>query len=92
MTDIWKETSIISVTDGIMNDTISVSNALVDADLKKALQKVFIELAQTEEGQQAIEIYSHVGYKIATDDQYEPARKSLELVKYNYGEYCSPSF
>lgn len=80
-TDIWTETSILGVTDGIMNDTISVSNELVDANLKKALQKVFIDLAKTEEGQKAIEIYSHIGYKVATDAEYEPARRSIELVK-----------
>lgn len=80
-TDIFTETSILGVTEGIMNDTISVSNELVDADLKKALQTVFIELAKTEAGKEAIAIYSHDGYMIATDADYEPARKSLELVK-----------
>lgn len=79
--DIWTETTILGVTDGIVNHTISVSNELVDADFKKTLQTVFIDLAQTEEGKKAIDIYSHSGYKVATDGDYESARKSLELVK-----------
>ena len=81
MNDIWTETALVGVTEGIMNDTISVSNELVDDELKTALQKVFIELAKTDEGKEAIAIYSHDGYIEVTDADYEPARKSLELVK-----------
>ena len=81
MTDIFAETSVIGVTEGIMNDTISVSNELVYAYLKTALKTVFSELAKTEAGKAAIAIYSHDGYKEVTDADYESARKSLELVK-----------
>lgn len=80
-TDIWTETDVIGVTDPIMNDTISVSNKLVDADMKKALQKTFIAIAKTQAGLDAIEIYNHTGYKEVTDADYEPSRKILELLK-----------
>ncbi len=80
-TDIWTETDVIGVTDPIMNDTISVSNKLVDADMKKALQETFIAIAKTQAGLDAIEIYNHTGYKEVTDADYEPSRKILELLK-----------
>ncbi len=79
--DIFKETDVIGVTDPIMNDTISVSNQLVNDDMKKALQKTFIEIAKTEAGLKAIEIYNHTGYKEVTDADYEASRKILDLLK-----------
>ncbi|CAM3705007.1 PhnD/SsuA/transferrin family substrate-binding protein [Erysipelothrix urinaevulpis] len=79
--NIWKETDIIGVTDKIMNDTISVSNKLVDADMKVALQKAFKEIAKTESGKEAISIYNHTGYQEVTDADYDPSRKVLEALK-----------
>lgn len=79
-TNIWTETAVIGVTDKIMNDTISVSNELVDADFKKALQNTFIEIAKTEKGKEAIAIYNHIGYKVVTDSDYDASRKVLELL------------
>lgn len=79
--NIWTEVDVIGVTEGIMNDTISVSNKLVDDEFKKALQKTFIEIAKTEDGKKAIEIYNHTGYKEVTDKDYDSSRKVLELLK-----------
>ena len=79
--NIWKQTDVIGVTDKIMNDTISISNKLVDADLKKALQRSFIEIAKTDEGKEAISIYNHTGYKEVTDADYDSSRKVLDMLK-----------
>ena len=79
--DIWTQTDILAVTDPIMNDTISISKKLVNDDLKKAIQRTFIDIAKTDAGKAAIEIYNHKGYKEVTDADYEPSRKVLELLK-----------
>lgn len=75
---IWDEVQVIGVTDGIMNDTISYSkqSAIMTPELVKALQETFIELATTAEGKKAIAIYSHSGYKVVQDSDYDSARKA----------------
>ena len=62
---IWDETNVIGVTDGIYNDTISVTkDASMTLELKEAIQQAFINIGNTEEGQKIISIYSHKGYEI----------------------------
>lgn len=80
---VWDETNVIAVTDGIYNDTISVSkkSKIMDDDFKKALQDAFIAIAQTEEGKKVIAIYSHEGYKVAQSSDYDNERKAQELIK-----------
>ncbi|GIO15986.1 phosphonate ABC transporter substrate-binding protein [Cohnella xylanilytica] len=80
---IWDETNVIGVTDGIYNDTISVSknDPLMTDEFKKALQDAFIAIAQTEEGKKVISIYSHEGYKPAQSSDYDSERKAQELIK-----------
>ncbi len=82
---IWVEMEVIGVTEGIFNDTISVStrNDDVTAELKTALQEAFIEIAKTPAGLEAIKIYNHEGYKVVTDADYEGARKAQEIVRGN---------
>ena len=79
--NIWTETSVIGVTDKIQNDTVSVSEKLVDDKLAEAIAETFIELAGTEAGAEAIKIYNHNGYQKVTDADYEGAKKVNELVK-----------
>ncbi|ANS76881.1 phosphonate ABC transporter substrate-binding protein [Paenibacillus yonginensis] len=80
---IWDETNVIGVTDGIYNDTISVSknDPLMTDDFKKALQDAFIAIGQTEEGKKVIAIYSHEGYKAAQSSDYDAERKAQEIIK-----------
>lgn len=80
---IWDETNVIGVTDGIYNDTISVSknDPLMTDDFKKALQDAFIAIGQTEEGKKVIAIYSHEGYKVAQSSDYDAERKAQEIIK-----------
>ncbi|MBF4500601.1 PhnD/SsuA/transferrin family substrate-binding protein [Savagea sp. SN6] len=80
---IWDETNVIGVMPAIYNDTISVSknSKIMDADLKKALQEAFIEIAKTDEGKEVIAIYSHEGYKEASDSDYDKERKAQQLLQ-----------
>src|SRR5699024_7313086 len=81
--DIWEDTNVIGVTDGIYNDTISVSknSDIMDDELKAALQKAFINIAETEEGKEVISIYSHEGYQEATSEDYETEREAQQLIR-----------
>jgi len=80
---IWDETNVIGVTQGIYNDTISVSkkSSTITDDFKKALQDAFIAIAQTDEGKQVISIYSHEGYKAAQSSDYDGEREAQKLIK-----------
>jgi len=82
-TPIWEETNVIGVTEGIFNDTISVStnHPEVTENFKKAVQESFIEIAQTEAGLTAIKIYNHEGYEVVTDADYDGARRAAEVAK-----------
>lgn len=81
--DIFTDVDVIGVTDKIYNDTISVSknSEIMTDDLKKELQKAFMEIAKTEEGQKVIAIYSHEGYQEANSSDYDGERKAQELIK-----------
>ncbi|HLQ71631.1 MAG TPA: PhnD/SsuA/transferrin family substrate-binding protein, partial [Bacillota bacterium] len=80
---IWDETNVIGVTPGIYNDTVSVSenSDIMDDDLKEALQTAFINIAETEEGQEVIEIYQHEGYQEAEDSDYDDEREAQKIVQ-----------
>jgi phosphonate transport system substrate-binding protein len=78
---IWAETDVILVTDGIFNDTISVSNVTVSTELKEALAQAFINIIGTPQGREIFAIYNHSGYKRVTDADYESARIAQELLR-----------
>ena len=77
---IWEETNVIMVTDGIFNDTISVSNMTVSDELKDALATAFINIIGTPAGADIFEVYNHQGYKRVTDADYESARVAQEIL------------
>lgn len=81
--DIWDETDVVGVTPGIYNDTISVSSTseIMDDSLKEALQQAFINIAQTDEGQEVIAIYSHEGYEPATSENYDVEREAQQILR-----------
>ncbi|MCR5526500.1 MAG: PhnD/SsuA/transferrin family substrate-binding protein [Lachnospiraceae bacterium] len=81
---IWDDTNVIGVTDGIYNDTISVSKSsevMQDADFKSALQQAFINIGNTDEGKQVIAIYSHQGYVAANDSDYDSEREAQKFLQ-----------
>ena len=79
---VFTETNIIGVTDGIMNDTISISNnsEIMTPEFKAALSEAFIEIAKTDAGKEVIAIYNHEGYLPAVDAEYDAARAAQALV------------
>ena len=79
---IWDETNVIGVTDGIYNDTISVTkDASMTSELKEAIQQAFINIGNTEEGLKIISIYSHKGYEIGNSSDYDAEREAQKLIK-----------
>ncbi len=81
-TTIWTDVQVIGVTEGIYNDTISVTrdDSVVTDELKAALQQAFINIGNSEEGKPIIAIYNHNGYAVAKDSDYDGARAAGQLV------------
>ena len=79
---IWNELNVIGVTDGIYNDTVAISkeSQYYTPELIEALQNCFINVINTEEGKAIFDVYSHTGYAVAQDSDYDGARAALELV------------
>ena len=80
---IWNELNVIGVTDGIYNDTVSISreSAYYTPEIVEALQNCFINIINTEEGKAIFDIYSHTGYAKAVDSDYDNARLAVEAAK-----------
>ncbi len=76
--NVWDIIKIIGVSDFIMNDNISVANESVDPKMTpefcQALQEAFLEIGSTEEGLACVEPYSHKGYQIGDDSDYDSTR------------------
>ena len=79
---IWDELNVIGVTDGVYNDTVSISKAspFYTPELVEALQNCFINIAATDEGKAIFDIYSHTGYQVATDSDYDGARMAQSIM------------
>lgn len=79
---IWNELNVIGVTDGIYNDTVAISkrSPYYADELKDALQQCFINIISTDKGKEIFGVYSHAGYAIATDSDYDGAREALKAV------------
>ena len=79
---IWNELNVIGVTDGIYNDTVAISkeSQFYTPELIEALQNCFINIINTDEGKAIFSVYSHTGYAIAKDSDYDGARAALEVV------------
>ena len=71
--NIFAETTVIALTTGIFNDTISAVSSL-SAGLKAAIQNAFSEVVKTEAGLAALAIYNHTGYQVAVDADYDGER------------------
>lgn len=78
---IWEETDVIIVTPGIYNDTISISKVTVDEKLAAALQQAFINLIATDAGKAVFAVYSHEGYTIAEDEDYDGERAAQAFLR-----------
>ena len=81
---IWDELNVIGVTSGIYNDTVAVTTAkpeIYNPEFITALQTALINIISTEEGKAIFSVYSHTGYAIAKDSDYDAARQALTAVK-----------
>ena len=81
---IWDELNVIGVTSGIYNDTVAVTTAkpeIYNPDFINALQTALINIINTDEGKEIFSVYSHTGYAIAQDSDYDAARQALTVVK-----------
>ena len=79
-----EQTGVIGVTDGIYNDMIAyskTSDTMADEAFRQAVGESFIELAQTEEGQEIFGVFSHVGYDWGSDSDYDGERAAQALLK-----------
>ena len=81
---IWNEMNVIGVTQGIYNDTVAVTTAKEDIynpEFISALQTALINIINSDEGRAIFSVYSHTGYAIATDADYDGARAALAVVQ-----------
>ena len=79
---IWEELNVIGVTPGIYNDTVSITKAkpeIYNPEFISVLQNAFINIINTEKGKEIFNVYSHTGYALATDADYEGARTALKV-------------
>ena len=81
---IWNELNVIGVTEPIYNDTVSITKAnpaVYNPEFIKAMQTALINIIGTDEGKAIFSVYSHTGYAVATDADYDGARKALAAVE-----------
>ena len=81
---IWNEMNVIGVTEGIYNDTVAITTANPDVynpEFIQAMQNALINIINTPEGKEIFSVYSHTGYAIATDSDYDGARAALTVVQ-----------
>lgn len=81
---IRNEMTVIGVTDGIYNDTVAVTKAnpdIYNPEFIAALQQSLIDIINTEEGKAIFSVYSHTGYAIGEDSDYDAARAALAVVQ-----------
>lgn len=81
---IWNELNVIGVTPGIYNDTVAVTKAKADIynpEFIAAMQNALINVINTPEGAKIFSVYSHTGYAVAQDSDYDAARAALKAVQ-----------
>ena len=81
---IWNELNVIGVTPGIYNDTVAVTKAKADIynpEFIAAMQNALINVINTPEGAEIFSVYSHTGYSVAQDSDYDAARAALKAVQ-----------
>ena len=82
--DMAEQTGVIGVTDGIVNDLIATSKnseVMQDEAFRQAVGESFIEIAESEEGQEIISVFSQVGYTWGQDSDYDVTRAAEALLK-----------
>lgn len=69
--DLYKDLKVLYLTDGdIPNDAIAVQPSM-DDDLKEQIKDVFLNMANDEEGKEAMSLWGHTGYGEADESAYD---------------------
>ena len=69
--DLYKDLKVLYLTDGdIPNDAIAVQPSM-DEDLKAQIKDVFLNMANDEEGKEAMSLWGHIGYGEADESAYD---------------------
>lgn len=69
--DLYKDLKVLYLTDGdIPNDAIAVQPSM-DEDLKTQIKDVFLNMANDEEGKEAMSLWGHTGYGEADESAYD---------------------
>lgn len=69
--DLYKDLKVLYLTDGdIPNDAIAVQPSM-DEDLKAQIKDVFLNMADDEEGKEAMSLWGHTGYGEADESAYD---------------------
>ena len=69
--DLYKDLKVLYLTDGdIPNDAIAVQPSM-DEDLKAQIKDVFLNMANDEEGKEALSLWGHTGYGEADESAYD---------------------
>jgi len=77
--NLFEETRVVALTNGIYNDTISAVTSLSDG-LRAAIQDAFINIIATEDGAAILQIYNHTGYLKAVDSDYDGERSLYQFL------------
>lgn len=78
--DLFEELEVLYLTEGeIPNDAIAVHPTL-DEELKEAIQKVFLEMPNNTEGQEAMSMWNHLGYNKANEEAYDTVEEYTNTV------------
>jgi phosphonate transport system substrate-binding protein len=80
--NIFADTRVVDLSNGIYNDTISAVTSLSD-ELKEEIETAFLEIIETEFGLAALSIYNHTGYIRADDADYEGEREVYRFKRDN---------
>lgn len=69
--DLYKDLKVLYLTEGdIPNDAIAVQPSM-DEDLKAQIKDVFLNMANDEEGKEAMSLWGHTGYGEADESAYD---------------------
>lgn len=69
--DLYKDLKVLYLTEGdIPNDAIAVQPSM-DDDLKAQIKDVFLDMADDEEGKEAMSLWGHTGYGEADESAYD---------------------
>lgn len=72
--DLFEDLKVLYLTEGdIPNDAIAVQPTM-DAELKEQIKEVFLNMADDEEGAEAMSLWGHQGYEEAADSAYDTIR------------------